>query len=223
MRSGLVLLSARICVSLTTTVIMEHITDEELVRLYVTTQQNIYFEHLYKRYCDKVYRKCLSFTKDPARAEDLTHDVFLKLVVKLSGFREQAKFSTWLYSITYNYCTDQLRSQNLRKEVYVDDNWDRVDVNLNDDLGDLAEMEAQRLEQALHKLPADEQHILLMKYQDDVSIREIASLSGLTESAVKMRLKRSRDKLRKYYLEGVIFWLLVAAKAALSLRWPFRH
>lgn len=201
---------------------MEHYSDEELVRHYVETQRNVYFERLYERYCDKVYRKCLSFTKDPVKAEDLTHDIFLKLVVKLSGFREQSKFSTWLYSITYNYCTDQLRSHNLRREVYMDDGWERLDVGTDDGLAELAEMEAQQLERALHQLPPDEQSMLLMKYQDDISIRDIANINGLTESAVKMRLKRSRDKLRKHYLEGIVFWLLLAIKMVLSIRWPFR-
>lgn len=201
---------------------MDTISDEELVRLYVETQRNAYFERLYERYCDRVYRKCLSFVKDPVRAEDLTHDIFLKLVVKLSSFREQAKFSTWLYSITYNYCTDQLRSQNLRREVYMDDGWERLDVGNEDGLAELAEMEAKQLQKALHQLPPDEQAMLLMKYQDDISIRDIADLNGLTESAVKMRLKRSRDKLRKHYLEGAVFWLLIAIKVALSIRWPFR-
>ncbi|MBD2751728.1 RNA polymerase sigma factor [Spirosoma validum] len=201
---------------------MQHFSDEELVRLYVETQRNTYFEKLYERYCDKVYRKCLSFTKDPLRAEDLTHDIFLKLVVKLSSFREQAKFSTWLYSITYNYCTDQLRSHNLRREVYMDDNWERLDVESDDGLAEMAEMEAKQLEKALHQLAPEEQTMLLMKYQDDISIRDIASINGLTESAVKMRLKRSRDKLRKNYLEGALFWLLLAIKVALSIRWPFR-
>lgn len=201
---------------------MNTISDEELVRLYVETQRNTYFERLYERYCDKVYRKCLSFTKDPLRAEDLTHDIFLKLVVKLSSFREQAKFSTWLYSITYNHCTDQLRSQNLRREVYMDDGWERLDVGNDDGLAELAEMEAKQLQKALRQLPLEEQTMLLMKYQDDISIRDIADLNGLTESAVKMRLKRSRDKLRKHYLEGAVFWLLVAIKVALSIRWPFR-
>lgn len=201
---------------------MDTISDEELVRLYVETQRNTYFERLYERYCDKVYRKCLSFTKDPLRAEDLTHDIFLKLVVKLSSFREQAKFSTWLYSITYNHCTDQLRSQSLRREVYMDDGWERLDVGNDDGLAELAEMEAKQLQKALRQLPLEEQTMLLMKYQDDISIRDIADLNGLTESAVKMRLKRSRDKLRKHYLEGAVFWLLVAIKVALSIRWPFR-
>ena len=201
---------------------MKHYSDEELVRLYVDTQRNAYFERLYERYCDKVYRKCLSFTKNPVQAEDLTHDIFLKLIVKLSSFRENARFSTWLYSITYNYCTDYIRTSKVRREVYVDDQWERLDVGEDEGLAELAEMEARQIEQALHQLPPDEQAMLLMKYQDDISIRDIASVTGLTESAVKMRLKRSREKLRKYYLEGVVFWLLLAIKAVLSIRFPFR-
>jgi len=201
---------------------MEHFSDEELVRLYVETQKNVYFERLYERYCDKVYRKCLSFMKDPVRAEDLTHDIFLKLVVKLGSFREQSKFSTWLYSITYNHCTDQVRSPHLHREVYIDDGWERMDLGSDDGLAELAEMESQQLEKALKQLAPEEQTMLLMKYQDDVSIREIATINGITESAVKMRLKRSRDKLRKFYLEGAVFWLLLAIKAALTIRWPFR-
>ncbi len=196
---------------------MKDYSDEDLVRLYIETQQNKYFERLYERYCDKVYRKCLSFTKDPMRAEDLAHDVFLKVVVKLGSFREQARFSTWLYSITYNHCTDQVRAAGQRREVYVDEGWERMDVGDDDGLAEIAEYEAQQLQRAMHQLPPEEQMMLLMKYQDDISIREIADVNGLTESAVKMRLKRSRDKLRKHYLEGAVLWLLLALKAAISI------
>jgi RNA polymerase sigma factor (sigma-70 family) len=201
---------------------MKHFSDEELVRLYVETQKNAYFERLYERYCDKVYRKCLSFTKDPLQAEDLTHDIFLKLVIKLGGFKEQAKFSTWLYSITYNHCTDHMRSPQRRTEVYMDEGWERLDLGSDDGLAELAEMEAQKLKLALEQLDPTEQSLLLMKYQDNISIRELADLNGITESAVKMRLKRTRDKVRKYYLEAALFWLLLAIKAALTIRWPFR-
>ncbi|QJW88110.1 sigma-70 family RNA polymerase sigma factor [Spirosoma taeanense] len=202
---------------------MKNLADEELVRLYIETQKNAYFEKLYERYCDKVYRKCLSFTKDPMRAEDLAHDIFLKLVVKLSSFKQQAKFSTWLYSITYNHCLDHVRSPHRHQEFYVSEEWDRLDLSDDDGLAEIEEMEATRLQQALQQLTADEQTLLLMKYQDDISLKEIASLTNTTESAVKMRLKRSRDKLRKYYLEGIVFWLLLVIKAALAVRWPFRH
>lgn len=198
---------------------MKQYTDEELVRLYVETQRNQYFEALYTRYCDKVYRKCLSFTKDSARAEDFTHDIFLKLIVKLGGFKEQAKFSTWLFSVTYNYCTDHTR---VRKgnEVLAED-IDRVPDLGDDNEAEIAEMEAAGLRKALEHLSADEKGLLLMKYQDDFSIRDIADMSKLTESAVKMRLKRAKDKLRKHYLEGVVMWLLLALKYVIT-KWPLR-
>lgn len=200
---------------------MKEFSDEELVHLFIETQQNSYFERLYGRYCDKVYRKCLSFTNDSLKAEDLTHDIFLKLVVKLGSFKEQAKFSTWLYSITYNHCTDHIRSATYRNEIYGDNGWERFEM-VEDNLAEIAEMEAQRLKRALENMPPDERSLLLLKYQDDVSIREIAAMSGLTESAVKMRLKRSRDKLRNYYLESTVLWFLLAIKAILAIRWPLR-
>jgi len=198
---------------------MKQYTDEELVRLYVETQRNQYFEALYIRYCDKVYRKCLSFTKDTARAEDFTHDIFLKLIVKLGGFKEQAKFSTWLFSVTYNYCTDHTR---VRKgnEILAED-IDRVPDLGDDNEAEIAEMEAAGLRKALEHLSADEKGLLLMKYQDDFSIRDIADMSKLTESAVKMRLKRAKDKLRKHYLEGVVMWLLLTLKYIIT-KWPLR-
>ena len=195
---------------------MEHLSDEELVRLYVKTQRNPYFEALYTRYCDKVYRKCLSFTKNSERAEDFTHDIFIRVVTKLSGFREQAKFSTWLYSVTYNYCVDQLRSPR-QKEVYSDEPYEGVGL-YDDDDAEMAEMEAQRLNKALDHLTSDERGLLMMKYQDDISIRDIADVQKVTESAVKMRLMRAKEKLRKRYLEALIFWILVGVKALTSIK-----
>ena len=195
---------------------MEHLSDEELVHLYVKTQRNPYFEALYTRYCDKVYRKCLSFTKNSERAEDFTHDIFIRVVTKLSGFREQAKFSTWLYSVTYNYCVDQLRSPR-QKEVYSDEPYEGVGL-YDDDDAEMAEMEAQRLNKALDHLTSDERGLLMMKYQDDISIRDIADVQKVTESAVKMRLMRAKEKLRKRYLEALIFWILVGVKALTSIK-----
>lgn len=185
---------------------MKHLEDEQLVRLFLETQRNTYFEALYERYSTKVYRKCLSFTHDQAQAEDYTHDIFLKVVLNLNQFKDNARFSTWLYSITYNYCIDRVRSARKMAEEALDENMDVMDDS--EDM-ELAEVDLQRLGKTLEKLPADERSLLLMKYQDELSIREIADAFGLTDSAVKMRLMRARDKFRKYYMETMIFWVLV--------------
>ena len=198
---------------------MNQYSDEQLVRLFVETQRNLFFEQLYERYADKVYRKCLSFVKDQARAEDFTHDIFIKLILRMGSFKETAKFSTWLFSITYNYCMDQLRVIKKEAEDALDD-----DIEVEDETEDYdeIEMEAQRLKRALESISADERSILLMKYQDDFSIREIADTFGLTESAVKMRLKRTKEKLRKLYVENALFWLLIGTKIFLLYRWIMR-
>lgn len=192
-------------------------TDEELVQLFIQTQQNKYFEILYERYADKVYRKCLSFVKDSARAEDFTHDIFLKLIFKLGTFQASARFSTWLYSITYNYCMDQLRINKKRAEVYSDELIDIPDDVDLDAIFEHGDIETQRLGQAMESLNADEKGLLMMKYQDELSIRDIADVFQITESATKMRLLRSREKLRTKYLETMVFWGLIFAKLVETL------
>ena len=186
-----------------------HTTDEELVRLYIDTQRNIYFEELYDRYVDKVYRKCLSFVKNNAQAEDFTHDIFLRLVLKVGSFKEHAKFSTWLYSITYNYCMDQMRLVKKQAETALDENFD---LEEQEDDTELVEIQADDLKRALQKIDSDERAILLMKYQDDFSIKEIADAFKISESAVKMRLMRTKEKLRKIYTENIVFFLLILIK-----------
>lgn len=195
---------------------VKKLTDEQLVALFMETQKNLYFEQLYDRYSDKVYRKCLSFVKDDAKAEDFTHDIFLKLVLNLSSYKETAKFSTWLYSITYNYCIDQTRVSKKYAEVGLDENFDLPD---DDDDAEIAELEAQRLNKAMKQILPEDKSILMMKYQDDLSIKEISESLDISESAVKMRLLRAKEKLRKIYLEGVLFWGVIIAKLASFLIW----
>jgi RNA polymerase sigma-70 factor (ECF subfamily) len=188
---------------------LEHLKDEELVALYVDTQRNMYFEEVYERYANKVYRKCYSFVYDQAKAEDFTHDIFLKLIVKIGTFKETSKFSTWLYSITYNYCMDQIRVTKKNQEVAMDGTFD-IEEQENDD--DLHQMQGRQLNKALETIPSDEKALLLMKYQDDFSIKEIADTLKITESAVKMRLLRSKEKLRKLYLENMVIFALIILK-----------
>jgi RNA polymerase sigma factor (sigma-70 family) len=190
---------------------VKKLTDEQLVAHFIETQKNLYFEQLYDRYSDKVFRKCLSFVKDDAKAEDFTHDIFMKLVLNLASYKETAKFSTWLYSITYNYCIDQTRVSKKYSEVGLDENFDVPD---DDDDAEIAELEAQQLNKAMQQILPEEKSILMMKYQDDLSIKEISDTLDISESAVKMRLLRAKEKLRKVYLEGVLFWGVIIAKVA---------
>ncbi len=180
---------------------MQNFTDEELVNLYLETKRDAYFEDLYERYCHKVHRKCLSFIKDKAQATDLTQDIFLRLLLKINSFKQQSKFSTWLYAITYNYCTDQVRLPARRLESRYETDLEAVYTKADDSFTDSDELVAQQLAQALNQLSAEERNMLLLKYEHEVSIRDLAQTHTLTESAVKMRLKRSRDRLKRHYWE----------------------
>lgn len=181
---------------------MEYFTDEDLVRLYVTTQSSNYFGLIYKRYRREIYRKCLLFTQNEAQAEDLTQDIFIKLINRLGTYKQQAKFSTWLYKIVRNHCTDHARIVRVKQETINDDSWDRIAFCISDPVSsDERDRTEWLISQAMMILKTEEQGLLRMKYIEGVSIREIADQFSTTPSAVKMRLKRSRDRFRQLYYE----------------------
>lgn len=175
-------------------------SDEELIEQMLQTHDLSWIQVLYERYADKVFRKCLSFVKDESTAEDLTHDIFIKLYTNLSGFRHKSKFSTWLYSITYNFCIDYLRKSQKEKWVDIDDNDGSSDERWEvENAEDLAHIGVERLSFLLENIKREEKVILLMKYRDDLSIKEIQDILKISESAVKMRLKRAKEKVQELY------------------------
>ena len=183
---------------------MHHYTDEELVNNYLHTGHNDYFEQLYQRYCTEVHRTCLSFTKDSGQAKDLTQDIFIRIITKLDGYKKQATFSTWLYSIARNHCADQIRRSRRRQEVTIGESWDNLPLVVDETCGQ-EEVAAQLIEVAIRKLSIDEQFLLRQRYEDEMSVKELAMYYSLTESAIKMRLKRSRDHLRDRYVQLAAF------------------
>ncbi len=183
--------------------------DEELVSLFIETQRNVYFEEIYERYASKVYRKCYSFIYDTTLAEDFTHDIFLKLVLKLSSYKENSRFSTWLFSITYNYCMDQVRNGKKTGEMLIVEGFDKED-ELEDH--EAIASQDQELRKSLDQISPDEKALLLMKYQDDFSIKDIANAFNISESAVKMRLMRTKDKIKRLYFENLALFVLIIPK-----------
>lgn len=177
----------------------QQLNDEDLIRMYLHTQQNNYFETLYNRYVSKVYRRCLSLTKDTTKAEDFTHDIFLRVFGNLSSFREQSTFSTWLYSISYNYCMDQLRYANRTPTITLDNQQEHPWADTSDH--ELIETQFQQLTQVLRAISPEETLLLQLKYEEGLDIKAIGKQLDLNDSAVKMRLKRTRDKIRRLYQE----------------------
>lgn len=193
----------RLLFALLTRNITTTISDEDAVDQYILTQNQKYFDVLYSRYSSKIFGKCLSILKDEEKAEDATQEIFVKILLNLSKFGGKSKFSTWIYSITYNFCIDSIRKKKKDKSVLVDDltnEHDTADDGVEDRF--IMEMNVKRLKVILDKIPITDKAILLMKYQDEMSIKEISEILGKSESAIKMKIKRAKQKFKKTHKEN---------------------
>lgn len=182
----------------------DKVSDEDLVKAIVKNNDTLLFEVLYDRYAMLVYNKCYGFAKDSDEAKDLTQDVFLKLFVKLASFKGKSKFSTWLYAFTYNHCVNYVTRNTAKK--FEKQSVDYTDIeNLSEDEDDSSflDMKVDKLKVALEMISPEEKMILLLKYQDFLSIKEIEDVLGIGESAVKMRIKRAKDKLVTVYTNNL--------------------
>ncbi len=173
--------------------------DIDLIRRFLATKDARHFTALYRRYSGRVYAKCISLLKEEHLARDAAQDIFMKIFLNLGQFGEQAKFSTWVYSITYNYCIDIIRKKKKAGDIFSDD-MERL-PDMVDEVHDeaLLTMRSDRLRVVLDNIPIGDKAILLMKYQDDLQIKEIANMLDKTESAIKMKIKRAKHKAQMVY------------------------
>ena len=177
------------------------LTDEELVQTIVKTNDTLLFEVLYDRYVSVVYNKCYSFANGVDEAKDLTQDIFLRVFVKLSSFKGKSKFSTWLYAFTYNHCVNYVTrdtAKKIEKQSVSSDNLENIGEDL-DSTEEFVNMQVEQLKKAIDLIAPGDKMILLLKYQDSLSIKEISNVLDIGESAVKMRLSRAKDKLLNTY------------------------
>ena len=183
-----------------TDIAFQSLTDEELVEKIVNTKNDILFGTLYERYSHLVFNKCYGFTKTRDEAQDLAQEVFIKLFQKLSTFKGKSKFSTWLYAFTYNMCVDYVNKHVLQK-VHSNDlepeDFEHLQIETDD--YSLFQMKEDTLKKALEIIAPEDKMILLLKYQDDFSIKSIMTILEITESAVKMRLKRAKARIIEAY------------------------
>ena len=175
---------------------VDKMTDEEIVERILAGELHLQ-ELLYDRYSGKIFHKCLSIIKDREAAKDCTHDIIVKIFMKLADFKAKSAFSLWVHSITYNFCMDYLsKKKRMDYSDYSDYEYENI---ANDDEAleykILQDLKLTQLEAVFELLNPDEKIILMMRYQDGMSVKDIAESLGIGESAVKMRLKRCREHL----------------------------
>ena len=181
---------------------IQALSDTDLIARYLRDQNTRYFSELYRRYAGKVFAKCISMLSDEGLARDAMQDIFIKVLLNLSRFSAQSTFSTWVYSITYNYCIDLIRKKKKLQMVYTED-VGKLSKETDEDVPDsvLLEMKQERLKMVMQNLPPGDKAILMMKYIDDLSIKDIAEVLNKTESAIKMQIMRAKQKSQQIYSE----------------------
>jgi RNA polymerase sigma-70 factor (ECF subfamily) len=153
------------------------------------------FTLIYETHVRAVYYLVLRWLGDASRAEDATHDVFLKAFRHLSDFRMEAGIRTWLYRIAINHCKN-LRSTWHQRNVSLTQNGEFADSAAIDSATPLRVAEARDLgrgiQQALDALPEEYRLLLLCVADEEMSYDEIALLTGQSSDAVRGKLYRAR-------------------------------
>ncbi|MCB9016944.1 MAG: RNA polymerase sigma factor [Lentimicrobiaceae bacterium] len=149
------------------------------------------------RYKDLVYTVVIKIIRNREEAEEAAQDTFLKAFHALPSFKREAKFTTWLFRIAYNTAISRTRKKQLTTTAIDDkmiENYSTDEIKEN--IGQLNEEEQSRMLQiAIKTLASDEQLLINLFYHNHQSIEEIASITGLSDTNVKVKLHRIRKKL----------------------------
>lgn len=172
----------------------KQLTDNDLVQAFIATQQDAFYAELYDRYVGKIYRRCYFILKNEAEAADATQDIFTKIFINLSQFKDNQKFSSWVMSISRNYCIDLIR-KNKKSIQAADYQLENLAETVVDDANHYTDFNVfELLKKALGSVSATDRSILEMKYLQELSIRDISQVLNKSESAIKMRLKRAKAR-----------------------------
>ncbi|MCL6611346.1 MAG: sigma-70 family RNA polymerase sigma factor [Peptococcaceae bacterium] len=166
------------------------------------------FEELVKRYESKVYTITFRFTGNHADASDLAQDAFIRAYQALRSFRGDASFATWLFTIASNVCRDELRKQQRKKKVSLDEVMSQPGGNPSLVTMDMSPQECLErnetqdlVQRQLNSLSEDQRLILVMREIQGLSYEEIASALECSLGTVKSRLSRARRSLKQKVLE----------------------
>ena len=153
------------------------------------------FAALYEEHSRAIYYLALRFLGDPQKAEDATHDVFLKAFRKLDQFRGEASWRTWLYRITINHCRNLQQTWNERHMFSNADEavWENDAAKTDSPLRALETKElGQRIQTALDGLSGEYRLLLLLVADEQMSYEEVGALTEQSPDAVRGKLHRAR-------------------------------
>jgi len=152
------------------------------------------FATLVQRYDRAVYHLAYRTMRDEEEAKDVAQEAFFKAYRSLKTFRPGAKFSTWIFAITYHACCDRL---NRRRRYSGEELPDRADSAPGPADSAIAADEARRLRQAILNLPEKYRSVVTLYHLQGKQYDEIATVLGIPVGTVKTHLFRAKEQLRK--------------------------
>jgi RNA polymerase sigma-70 factor (ECF subfamily) len=152
------------------------------------------FERLYRTHAGRVYALCLRLTADPARAEGLAQDSFVKAWERLGTFRGESPFSAWLRQVTVNVVMGDRRASARRERRVATTDDDTV---LDGSSSPRMDAERLDLERAIRVLPEAARTVFVLHDVEGYGHEEIASMMGIAEGTSKAHLHKARGKLKE--------------------------
>lgn len=155
---------------------------------------------LFERYHKRIFNFLARMTMDRALAEDLTQNVFLRIIKYRTSYREGNKFQSWIYQVARNVFSDHYQAHKNRFSDFVD-----VE-KISDHMADLEEHEAQDekeklLHQSMARLSEEQRELLVLTRFQQMKYEEVAAIMDTTVANIKVKVHRAILKLREYYFE----------------------
>lgn len=171
---------------------VNQLTDEEVIDKILAGSADS-FSILVERYKDHSFTLAFNIIKDEKEAEDIAQEAFIKAYKNLKKFNKEAKFSTWLYRITFNTAlTANKKKKQQQHSAIESSSFDVIDDSKNE----LEQEEKRRFVlQALEQLNEQDNAALTLFYLKEQSLEEICKITGMTLSTAKVRLHRARKRM----------------------------
>ena len=153
------------------------------------------FDALYRRYVDRVYSYAFYQVRDHHDAEDITERTFLAALAGLPEFEDRgASFRSWLFRIAHNSLANHLRGRSRRRTEQLDR---ALEHEASDDVGATVTRreDARRVWRAVSELPEERRRVVLLRFVDELSSREIGEVLGRSEGAVRVLLHRALNEV----------------------------
>ncbi len=181
---------------------MKKLSDQEIIDSVKLGNQSDY-SIIVDRYKDKAFSLLKKMLKNEQDAEETLQDCFLKAYNSLSGFKGEAKFSTWFYRIVYNTALTKLSSKKRKTENEMSSVHEHFDLKSDYDYNiserkDISEL----INELVNKLPEKHSAIINLFYLDEMSCEEISKVLNISLSNVKVMLHRSRNALKDIIIKN---------------------